>query len=325
MGDLFMETSRSGFYHFIKKCAVILFVAIIFFVFFFFLITGCGSKFGDSYVAALPLKYKVLVNTESPKIIIVGGSSAGFGIDSNLLRSRTGYNVVNLGLHAGFGPLFNTELAKDHINEGDIVLLGYEYNLSEDSFKKLGDVNLIMQGIDNHLELYSTIPLENMPEILGNLLNFTISKVTANANTPGTYSRSSFDDNGNMILPRDSYFRDYEENKNIYKELSEESLKIYSSNIAYLKELKAFIESKNASVYFIAPPLLKDSLVCDYSALTDYTVSLEQETKIPYISDPLDYLFDKYYMFDTIYHCNKEGEIMRTELLASDFNKTIGK
>lgn len=45
--------------------------------------------------------------------------------------------VANLGLHAGFGHLFYAELAKANINEGDIVLLGYEYGW-QGVFQQLG-------------------------------------------------------------------------------------------------------------------------------------------------------------------------------------------
>lgn len=73
----------------------------------------------------------------------------------------------------------------------------------------------------------------------------------------------------------------------------------------------------------IAPPVLSDAINCDYSLLEPYYSIIQQETGIPCISDPLDYIFDAYYMFDTIYHCNNMGEMKRTKLLVEDLKKVL--
>lgn len=89
----------------------------------------CNPKgvFKTSYQSIIVDKYRILQQTDSPKIIVIAGSSSAFGLDQELLEEETGYRVVNLGLHAGFGHLFYSELAKENIQQGDIVLLGYEY------------------------------------------------------------------------------------------------------------------------------------------------------------------------------------------------------
>ena len=84
--------------------------------------------FATSYQSAIQDKFKILKETNEPKIIIVGGSNAAFGINHQMLEEATGYKVVNLGLHAGFSQLFPSELSKANINRGDIVLLAYEHN-----------------------------------------------------------------------------------------------------------------------------------------------------------------------------------------------------
>lgn len=318
-GGLFMGNSKSAFKHFLKKCISIAVIAICIIPLLFLLITGINSKFNNNYVAALPLKYNTLKNTAGPKIIIIGGSSAGYGINTNLLKEKTGYNVVNLGLHAGFGQLFNTELAKNYIGENDIVLLGYEYVLSKDVFEKLGNVELIMEGIDNHLEIYKEIPLKKMPEILGNLPHYSLEKLlkvrSENEITTGKY----FDNKGNIIYPRDSCIGENGNYDNTKE--TEEKFKITPNNVKYLQELKTYIKDKNASVYFIAPPLMKEALEADEEVLKKYAETLELKTGIMYISDPTDYLFSSDCMYDTRYHCNDKGEIKRTELLAEDLKK----
>ena len=121
--------------------------------------------FEPSYQSMIVDKYRILENTDEKKIIMIAGSSSAFGLDQELLEEQTGYKVANLGLHAGFGYLFTSELAKEKINEGDIVLLGYEYDWV-DNFAYWGQ-SLIMSGIDDNIDMYKLIPPGDWKEFVG--------------------------------------------------------------------------------------------------------------------------------------------------------------
>lgn len=137
--------------------------------FFAVIVISPEETFDTSYQAVMQKKHDALVQTDEPKIILLGGSSLGFGLDEELLEYATGYKVVNLGLHAGFGNLFVTELSKANINPGDIVLCGYEYDWHiESSFDFLG-IDLIMSGIDNRIDMYQFFPAEKFTDVLGYL------------------------------------------------------------------------------------------------------------------------------------------------------------
>ncbi len=103
--------------------------------------------FKDNYTNILSVKYETLTKTESPKIIIISGSSAAFGLDGNKLADMTGINVANTAIHAGIGALYETELSKANINEGDIVLLGYEWGwVTDENYMNSFGTVLIMIG-----------------------------------------------------------------------------------------------------------------------------------------------------------------------------------
>ena len=114
--------------------------------------------FYQTYQNLISTKYRILQNTNEKKIIIIAGSSSCFGLDQKMLEEQSGYKVVNLGLHAGFGHLFYSELAKENINEGDIVLCAYEYNWHYMGFDELAQ-DLIMSGIDSNFDMYKHIPI----------------------------------------------------------------------------------------------------------------------------------------------------------------------
>lgn len=270
--------------------------------------------FITSYQSVIQDKFRLLRETNTPKIIIVGGSGSAFGIDQQMLEEATGYKVVNLGLHAGFYHLFYTELSKENINPGDIVLLAYEYGWNDgDQFTSIG-TDLVMTGIDSHMEMYRYVPIEVWPSILGNLGQYAYTKNTFQP-ASGQYSRQAFDtQTGQMIFPREYNMSEYRENI-VMVDFS--GLNLSSETVKYLKEYREYVEKRGAEVYFVSPPLLRETVVGNPNIVAD----LEEELiGIPYISNPSDYLYPEILMADTVYHCNDAGMEERTRQLINDLN-----
>lgn len=295
--------------------------AVVFLLVVFCWITLCPRDvFQESYQSVIQDKYENLINEQNPKIILVGGSNLAFGIDEKLLSEKTGYPVVNMGLHAGFGGLFNSEIAKANIQEGDIVLLGYEYGWHGPGYFDTLGVDLIMSGIDSKIEMYRYIPLDKWPEIIGYLPEFCKKKAQY-VPSEGTYSRSSFDENAHMILQREFIFTYYEAQVETYGRLTLENVQIAEDSKAYLQEFKEYVTGKGAKVYFIAPPLYEKANNTEDAVFNELVELTEKEVGIDYISNPLDYMYTEEYIFDTIYHCNSEGAIKRTEQLIKDLEE----
>ena len=271
--------------------------------------------FHSSYQSIIQDKYENLLNTPSPKIIIVGGSSACFGVDENLLEKRTGYPVVNLGLHAGFGGLFNTEISKANINDGDIVLLAYEYGWPEEIYFKEFGTDLVMSGIDSKYEIYRYVPFKEFSKMIGYFPEYCKQKANYQE-AQGTYSRASFDESAHIVLEREFSMEGYDPKTWGGIDLSE--TKISDNSIRYLKNFKKYVEGKGAALYFAAPPLYKKAQISTDESFMQIVQEEEKMIGIKYISNPLDYFYSDEYMFDTIYHCSSRGEIKRTEQLADD-------
>lgn len=317
-----MAIFKNKEYKLLIKMFFIFLVGLVIFQTFFYIIVGGEPKFDATYQSVIQRKYDKLVNTDEPKIIIVGGSNAGFGIDIKILEEKTGYAAVNMGLHAGFGPLFNTEIVKKHVDKGDILILAYEYGLNSQSFEKLGDINLIMSAIDNKAEMYREIPLKNISEIFGNIFKYAEYKAQKNPIASGAYSSAAFDDTGNMIYERNDYIiSNYQEKVDVYGAVYGNSLILSNDRLEYLCDLKEYVEKKGASIYFTSAVLLEDAYQGTEQNLLDYANEIERKTEIKYISNPNDYLFHNDYMYDTIYHCNTKGQVKRTELLIDDLKK----
>lgn len=280
------------FIQYISEIILITFILII--ITFFSIVYYQKDVFYPSYQSMIQDKYRILKETNEPKIIVVSGSSSAFGLDQEMLENATGYKVANLGLHAGFGPWFYSELSKANINEGDIVLLAYEYGwANEEDFENIG-ADLVMSGIDDNIEMYKYIFPEKVDSILG-YLSFDLNSGQMVTIPDGPYNVVTNEDFENIL------------SSNISKKSEE-----------YLRTYKKYAESLGASVFFVAPPLCIEGLQNDPEVLLELKKQEELCIGIPYISDPLQYLFSSDLMSNARYHCNRKGMKLRTQMLIED-------
>ena len=100
-----------------------------------------------------------------PKLLIVAGSSALFGISAEEIEKQTGFPAVNFGTNAALGPAYMLHFTKKVCRPGDVVLLAFEYepyllgNLTGDTTDELF-INYILghdrdyvRGLDLHTQL----------------------------------------------------------------------------------------------------------------------------------------------------------------------------
>lgn len=275
------------------------------------------DTFHSSFQSVIQDKYRILKETDEPKIIIVAGSSSAFGLDQDLLEEETGYKVCNLGLHIGFGSLFYSEMAKKNINAGDIVLLGYEYGWGgHDSFDHL-DQSLIMSGIDDNIGMYEVIPIRRWPEFLGYLFKYAEQKNNYE-DAEGVYSRASFDPKTANMITETCYLPQYLE---LIVKPYDDNADISSESEEYLREFREYVESCGATIYFIAPPICVEGITGDVKVYDELLSAEEKIIGIEYISNPSDYFFSHDLMLDSKYHCNTKGAKLRTELLIKDIKE----
>lgn len=75
------------------------------------------------------VKHNLIAAIKEPKLVVLGGSSALFGIDSTLLEHTLGIPTINLALHAGLPSKYLFDEAQQYLQPHDHVLLAIEYSL----------------------------------------------------------------------------------------------------------------------------------------------------------------------------------------------------
>jgi len=267
-----------------------------------------------SYNAAAIDKEARLVTIKSPKIVLIAGSNFAFGMDSAAIEDATGMMVVNLGLHAGLGYQFYTEMAKASINPGDLLVVGFEYDLYD------GQVDV--ESVLHTLEIEPSLAQYLVPQLqLKALMALPEYSFNRAVNTfmgkkltyTGIYSRASFNGYGDIGVSHP---------KNIMTNAAYDEMipivpeNIDASFIAYFKSYHAYVLERGAHVVFTFPSLNEMNL--DPNSRVAAFVEALSKIGIPIISDPMDYVFPDELFFDTHYHLNDEGVKIRTQRLITD-------
>ena len=168
-----------------------------------FVIQGLPARFQRSYQSAIVDQYDRFVQTTSPKIIFLAGSSGAFGLDIDRMEQALNIPVTSLALHAGFGNRFPMELSKANIQSGDIIVLAFEYQVYNDE-DRFGS-ELVATALDQRIDMYRALSFDDMVQIVRYFPKFLFKKVDSLMQNPdgvpaaGVYARSAFNEHGNMI------------------------------------------------------------------------------------------------------------------------------
>ncbi|MBD0320667.1 MAG: hypothetical protein ICV87_10060 [Gemmatimonadetes bacterium] len=94
---------------------------------------SCAAAFAtlpvneDGFLAAVVDKHRIIRATRGPKIVVIGGSNAAFGVDSRCVEEHFGRPTINLGLHAGLGLRYMLGEVKPYVQRGDVIVVSPEY------------------------------------------------------------------------------------------------------------------------------------------------------------------------------------------------------
>ena len=280
----------------------------------------------NTYLAAIIDKETILKNTPSPKIIIIGGSNVAFGFDSSLMKQKVGIPVVNTGLQGGLGIRFAMNFVKPYIKEGDILIISPEYN------NILGDLNggevlaqllilypkgiLSISSFNEVWELLKAFPAVHTEAIKLFFEDKLKNECSLCEGNTKIYYRSAFnpetgDITTNYVRPKP---QEKEQIELIYKVPNPQ----FSGNIRFLDNFYEYVVSKNAKMYFVYPSLVNHFDDNTKEILQQTEIVLNQELAFPILDSVKDSLFPNDMMFDSPYHLNNQGRIIRSAQISNE-------
>ncbi|MBE6575232.1 MAG: hypothetical protein E7654_03050 [Ruminococcaceae bacterium] len=284
------------------------------------------AQYKLTFLGALAPKYQRLNAIEEPKVILVGGSSTAFGLDSALLEESVGMPVVNFGLYATLGTKLMLDLSRDGIGEGDIVVLAPE--IDAQTLSLYFNAESTWQAAEADPSMLLHVGGDNWGELLAGYTGYLGDKFDFyRGGTPdptGVYNSRNFNEYGDIQYerPYNTMLLGYDPNMII----SLDADIVEDDFIDYVNTYIADAEAKGAKVYFSFPPMNEDALAPDTTeesiyAFYDY---LARSLDCQVISNPNDYIYPQGYFYDTNFHLNESGIILRTAALAADLRRVMG-
>ena len=158
-----------------------------------------------SFYGGMKIKTDRLNSVQDKKIVIIGGSSVAFGVRSDLMEQELGIEVVNFGLYANLGTKYMLDVAKDSINEGDIVIVAPEQNSQSLSTYFNGEA--VWYSADGNFGLLNKVPWSDKGELFNSFLKFVSGKFGywKDGKKPcpdGVYNVNSFNEYGDISYDR---------------------------------------------------------------------------------------------------------------------------
>jgi len=285
------------------------------------------AVYDATFVGALSQKIDRLDKTESPKIIVIGGSSAAFGLRSDLLEKETGMPAVNFGLYASLGTKLMLDLAKHAVKEGDIVIIAPEQDAQ--TLSNYFNPDSTWRAFDGHPEYLAKLGKSELAEMAGAYLSFVSDKYgymlkKSKPAVSGVYTASSFNEYGDISYerPSNNMVGGYDANTPI----SFEKEVISVDFIDYLNAFASFARSKKASVYYGFCPMNRAALEegCTAENISVYFNYLLEKLDFPVIGNPEAHLMESGWFYDSNFHMNDAGAVAYTLLLAREIKLALG-
>lgn len=255
---------------------------------------------------------------DGPRLLIVGGSGAMFGLDSARLEEALGRPTINLGVNAGIQSLFISAYARQAIRPGDWVLLPLEYPLYHDHQRInyatldywLSHPGARQLGLTawQAAQLYWQISLARL------LRGYRPVPAEISAGLYGPHNLDERgDQRGNEAANQAVWMREAVERS--AAERYSEGVSDFQASWSRWRELAEHIDGLGGCAVFIPAALLQRAQYLK-GRERDYYQRLPERARragLRYVGEPHAFFYPQEDFFDTNYHLNAEARTRHTE------------
>lgn len=251
---------------------------------------------------------------DKKKIIIIGGSGAYYGYNSQILKDALDgeYEIINFGENANISALLYFDIVEDFIREGDIVLWSPEPG--EYTLGRTDCGNRFWDFRKSDYDFLKYVDISLYTDLLPTFANYC-----------GTLKTSNFKEFDALTISVNQYGDDIS-SRQWTGQRFEYRFKYSLQAPDELAELVSKISEKGGSVYFSFAAMqesgmsnIKEDDVLDFEAM------LEEIPGIVSISDYQDCIYDDDMFYDSAWHMTAEGAQARSEQVASDILAQLQK
>ncbi len=263
----------------------------------------------NPYSVLFHLKNSQLVtHANTNKVVILGGSNARYGFDSEYLQEKFNRPVINMGITLHQGLAYYLNWSKLYLQEGDWVIISPEYRTTDSEGGLYGSYMLVDVAPDNtHFKQYL---LSDYKVIKNQLLqsHMIISQSVNSLINPDTKKEillASHNAAGDAI-GNHGKSKNYAANMVIIQ-------KPFGDYFAVMKEFAAYCKSKHIKVFLSFPPASKD--LVDVKENLQQIVALHKQElpEVIILNSPQDAFYPDNLFYDSSYHLNSAGKKIHTQ------------
>lgn len=269
--------------------------------------------------SASAFKKAIAENFPSPKMVIIAGSSSVGGINAEMISKATGLPTLNMGLFAALGPQILLNEAKQTLKPGDTAMLALEYNAYTYDGPTAPAVDFIL-GCDR--ALFASLPLGekaryvfglDLKRVIDVLRSRQIHGSGAEDRMQRPEALSPYGDR--RLEPR--FFPPLAPAEQQRMALYQQTPILLNPDVAGVGAIRDFVSWAKANritvlatwpntIYF--PSYESDP---GFARIAAFYASLG----VPMIGDPSISWLPREFFYDTQYHLNIEGILLRTDRL----------
>jgi len=260
-------------------------------------------------------KDRILINTPSPRLILMGGSNISMGIDSNLIKEELGVNPINTAIHATIGLEYIADNVIKYIQPGDVVIISLEYSQYFGSYMYGGE-ELLRMVMDVDRSTIRSLKLFQWLNIIRFVPKYAISKIKPSEYfykeqiDIDVYERESFNQYGDAVIQWTKTAELVEPYPGIDKFYNPRAIK-------RLIVLDHQIREKGGELIVTYPAIQEATFLNMEEQITKVKNELN-ESGLVLLGSPEEYVVGDELLFDTPYHLTHSGALYRTQLLIDD-------
>lgn len=273
-------------------------------------------------IEAVSYKQKIASALPAPKIVVLAGSGAMFGISSTYLEATYGRPTVNLGVNAGISLPVILDSARGVIQPGDLVLLPLEYPLYN---REEAVSSSLIHWANSYPETFLQLPFKRAFEVFART-SFTrllegYRGLPEGFAVSGDYGVQNLDEHGDQ-LHTERALRE-ERHWNFLNALPDETygqaLREGRFDWGRLRHFRDELLAQGACPVFLPPPMLfKQSYVeslteAHFYATLPYKAMSEG---LFWVGSPAEAMRDANDFFDTNFHLVDEARLAYTKQIS---------
>ncbi|MDD5399891.1 MAG: hypothetical protein PHQ93_01710 [Sulfurimonas sp.] len=258
--------------------------------------------------------------SDGGRIIIVGGSSALFGVDSKMLEEHFGVKSINGGVNAGLMLPYVLLKSREIVQKGDIVLAPFEYSFY--NYDGVAGAQMIDQIWARDLsffwelgvkEKFYMLFMTEVKRIYDGFLAKGGEKIMI-----GPYGYANVDEDGNQIKTSKS---DAVQWKNDMEATLKELPRRYGDSgvnkaaVEWIENYAEYLREKGAKLILLPPAMMEHEFYKSDEKERDFYNGLRDKIGVKFLGNPYEFMYERDMMFNTDYHLTDEARVVHTKKL----------